>query len=142
MSSERADVADSHGVPLIEAIGISKRYEIYPHPSDRLKQSLWRGRRQFFQEFWALREVDVRVYPGETVGVIGQNGAGKSTLLQMLAGTLTPTAGHIERRREAHLQAGADRRQEMFAGRFVLVLEERSASGEEFWREPGAPMRS
>jgi DNA helicase HerA-like ATPase len=33
-------------------------------------------------------------------------------------------AGHIERRREAHLQAGADGEQGMFAGRFVLVLEE------------------
>jgi lipopolysaccharide transport system ATP-binding protein len=98
MSSDSATHADSRNVPLIEAAGISKRYEIYPHPSDRLKQSLWRGRRQFFQEFWALRDVSVRVYPGETVGVIGQNGAGKSTLLQMLAGTLSPTAGHIERR--------------------------------------------
>jgi len=83
---------------LIDAVGISKRYEIYAHPSDRLKQSLFRGRRQFYKEFWALRDVDVAVRHGETLGIVGQNGAGKSTLLQILAGTLEPTAGRIERR--------------------------------------------
>ena len=86
------------GAPLIRATGVSKRYEIYPRPADRLKQGLWRGRRRFFTEFWALRDVSIAVEPGETVGVIGQNGAGKSTLLQILAGTLNPSAGHVERR--------------------------------------------
>jgi len=84
--------------PLIRATGVSKRYEIYPRPVDRLKQSMWRGRRRFYTEFWALRDVSVELQPGETVGVIGQNGAGKSTLLQILAGTLTPSAGHVDRR--------------------------------------------
>ena len=37
---------------VIAARGLGKRYEIYGQPRDRLLQSLFRGRRQFFQEFW------------------------------------------------------------------------------------------
>jgi ABC-type polysaccharide/polyol phosphate transport system ATPase subunit len=46
-------------------------------------------------ELWALRDVDLRVEPGETVGVIGRNGAGKSTLLRLLAGVSQPTDGRL-----------------------------------------------
>ncbi|AFL74597.1 ABC transporter ATP-binding protein [Thiocystis violascens] len=74
---------------------LSKCYQIYDRPQDRLKQSLWRGRRQFFHEFWAMHDVSFQVARGETVGIIGRNGSGKSTLLQMICATLTPTAGEI-----------------------------------------------
>lgn len=76
--------------------GLGKCYHIYDKPQDRLKQSFWRGRRQYYREFWALRDVSFEVRPGETVGIIGRNGSGKSTLLQMIAGTLTPTVGTVE----------------------------------------------
>jgi len=75
--------------------GLGKRYEIYGQPRDRLLQSLFRGRRQFFQEFWALSDVSFDVARGETVGIIGRNGSGKSTLLQLIAGTLTPSEGTV-----------------------------------------------
>lgn len=75
---------------------LGKCYQLYAQPSDRLKQFLWRGKHQYFREFWALRDVSFEVGKGEVLGIIGRNGAGKSTLLQLLCGTLTPTAGQVE----------------------------------------------
>jgi len=80
----------------IRVRGLSKCYHIYDKPQVRLKQSLWRGRKRFYREFWALRDVSFEVARGETVGIIGRNGSGKSTLLQLLCGTLAPTSGEIE----------------------------------------------
>ncbi|OHB49666.1 MAG: hypothetical protein A2Y10_05785 [Planctomycetes bacterium GWF2_41_51] len=74
---------------------IGKRYEIYKAPHHRLLQTLLHGRKKFYDEFWALRDVSFDVKPGECVGIIGRNGSGKSTLLQIIAGTLSPTTGSV-----------------------------------------------
>jgi lipopolysaccharide transport system ATP-binding protein len=76
--------------------GVSKRYEIYSAPHHRLLQTFFHGRRQFFKEFWALKNVSFEVKRGECVGIIGRNGSGKSTLLQVITGTLEPTLGSAE----------------------------------------------
>ncbi len=81
--------------PVIRARNLGKCYQLYAQPQDRLKQFLWRGKRQYFREFWALRDVNFDVMPGEVVGIIGRNGSGKSTLLQLVCGTLTPTTGEV-----------------------------------------------
>lgn len=46
-------------------------------------------------EHWVIRGVDMRLSPGEVVGIIGHNGAGKSTLLKMITGTLQPSEGRV-----------------------------------------------
>lgn len=87
----------------IRVAGLSKRYEIYSQPVDRLKQMIlpkvqrWmhRPERAYFHEFWALRDASFDVHKGETVGIVGRNGSGKSTLLQLICGTLTPTMGQV-----------------------------------------------
>jgi ABC-type polysaccharide/polyol phosphate transport system ATPase subunit len=82
--------------PAIRVSDVGKCYQLYARPVDRLKQALWRGRRTYFREFWALRHVSFEVQPGEAVGIIGRNGSGKSTLLQIIAGTLRPAEGQVE----------------------------------------------
>ncbi|MEI6516166.1 MAG: ABC transporter ATP-binding protein [bacterium] len=88
----------------IRISNLSKRYEIYARPRDRLKQFVipplraLAGREPgaYFREFRALQEVSVEVKKGETIGIIGRNGSGKSTLLQMICGTLHPTSGSVQ----------------------------------------------
>ena len=88
----------------IKVENLSKCYQIYDQPRDRLKQfivprlqrAIGQPPRQYFREFWALKDVSFEVKRGETVGIIGRNGSGKSTLLQMICGTLNPTGGSIQ----------------------------------------------
>ena len=55
-----------------------------------------RRRRSRYTELWALRDVDLDVAPGESVGIVGENGSGKSTLLKLLAGIIPPHGGSVE----------------------------------------------
>jgi lipopolysaccharide transport system ATP-binding protein len=88
----------------IRVSNLSKCYQIYDTPSDRLKQfvlprlnrMVGRTLKQYFREFWALRDVSFEIKRGETIGIIGRNGSGKSTLLQLICGTLHPTSGSIQ----------------------------------------------
>lgn len=47
-------------------------------------------------KFCALKEINIKIYQGETVGIIGRNGAGKSTLLGLIAGIIIPSSGEIK----------------------------------------------
>ena len=88
----------------IRVSNLSKCYQIYDQPRDRLKQfmlprlqrALGKQPKQYYREFWALKDVSFEIKKGETVGIIGRNGSGKSTLLQMICGTLNPTSGNIQ----------------------------------------------
>lgn len=84
------------GDAAIDLRSVSKSYRIYAHPRLRLLEALWRGRRCYHQDFWALRDVTFQVEKGRTVGVIGLNGSGKTTLLQVVAGVVQPTQGTVE----------------------------------------------
>lgn len=80
----------------VRVSGVSKCYHLYDRRSDRLKQMLLRGRKSFYREFWALRDISFEIRRGESVALVGRNGSGKSTLLQLICGTLNPTTGSVE----------------------------------------------
>jgi lipopolysaccharide transport system ATP-binding protein len=88
-------IAEADNEIAIDIVGLGKCYRMYDQPKDRLKQALWRGRKKYYREFWALRDISFQVRRGETLGILGRNGSGKSTLLQLICGTLTPSEGHI-----------------------------------------------
>ena len=48
------------------------------------------------EEFWALRDINLEIASGTTVGLIGPNGSGKSTLLKMIGGILQPDTGSVK----------------------------------------------
>ena len=75
---------------------VSKCFEMYEKPVHRLYQTLCAGKKRFYKEFWALKDIKFDVRKGECVGIIGRNGAGKSTLLQIITGTLAPTMGEVK----------------------------------------------
>ena len=77
----------------IKAENLGKAYRVYARPADRLRE--WIVGRRLHEEFWALKDIDLGVRVGESVGVVGENGAGKSTLLALLTGTAKPTTGRV-----------------------------------------------
>lgn len=48
------------------------------------------------EEFWALKNLNFSIQPGETIGIIGMNGSGKSTFLKILSRITWPTTGRVE----------------------------------------------
>jgi lipopolysaccharide transport system ATP-binding protein len=107
---------------VIEARDLGKAFHLYRRPQDRLRQIL-SPKARHFEEFWALRHLDLTVRRGETLGIIGRNGAGKSTLLQLICGTLKPSAGSVtvSGRIAAMLELGAGFNAE-FTGRENVYL--------------------
>jgi ABC-type polysaccharide/polyol phosphate transport system ATPase subunit len=94
--------------PLVKVEGVSKKF------CRNLKRSLWYGVQDLGNElvgrrhggngelrpaeFWAVKDVQFELMPGECIGLIGHNGAGKTTLLRMLNGLIKPDGGRIEMR--------------------------------------------
>ena len=88
-----------HNAITIRSLG--KVYRLYRRPLDRALDAVgirrWLPRRRrAFQEFWALKGIDLDVRCGERLGIVGSNGAGKSTLLKLITGNTSPTEGTIE----------------------------------------------
>lgn len=80
----------------IQVTGVEKAYKLYDKPSDRLKEALGLSRKKRYREHYALKGVDMTIYQGETVGIIGTNGSGKSTILKIITGVLNATKGNVE----------------------------------------------
>ena len=78
--------------PIIVARGLSRSYQTYEKPQGFWSSitGLWNRKHT---EKVALFPVDLEIFPGQIVGLIGANGAGKTTLLKILSGLIHPTAG-------------------------------------------------
>ncbi len=81
---------------VIDIKNLTKKYALYAKPKDRLKEALNPFRKSYHEDFYALKNLNIEVAKGETVGFIGENGSGKSTLLKIITGVLTQTSGEIK----------------------------------------------
>ena len=79
----------------IEIKHLTKTYQMYAQPKDRLKEALHPLKKKYHSIFYALKDVNIHVGEGEMIGFIGENGSGKSTLLKIITGVLTPTSGEV-----------------------------------------------
>ena len=84
---------------VIEAQDVSKKFLLRHNASVELKVRflglLSPRHRQSVEEFWALKNVSLRIHRGEAVGLIGRNGSGKSTFLKLIAAIHRPTTGRL-----------------------------------------------
>ena len=80
----------------IHVDNVNKVYKLYNRNRDRLIESLGLSRKPRSTEYYALQNVSMDIYRGETVGIIGTNGSGKSTILKIITGVLHETSGNVQ----------------------------------------------
>jgi ABC-2 type transport system ATP-binding protein len=84
--------------PAVSVHDVSKSFRLYHERARTIKDRIVARRRAVYEEFWALKDVNLDIGWGETAGLIGANGSGKSTLLKLVAGIIRPTTGRITTR--------------------------------------------
>ncbi len=82
---------------VVEVKNLNKKYQARLEHSSIIQDTFLKltGRLKK-KEQWALRDINLAVEPGESLGVIGENGSGKTTLLKVLAGVTHPTSGQVK----------------------------------------------
>ena len=80
---------------VVHARHLGKAYQLYARRSDWLKQVMFGWWKSYFKPFWVLRDIDLDVHRGESIGILGRNGCGKSTLLQVICGMTLPSNGEL-----------------------------------------------
>lgn len=80
---------------MIEIKNVSKSFKIYHDKATTLKERLLFLRSSKADVFWALKDINLTIESGKTVGLIGHNGSGKSTLLKLITKIIHPTSGEI-----------------------------------------------
>jgi ABC-2 type transport system ATP-binding protein len=93
----------------VEIEALSKRFRLYHEKFTSVKERVLHGGKVPYEDFWALRDINLRIETGDSIGLVGHNGSGKSTLLKCIAGILRPTGGEIRTagRLAALLELGA-----------------------------------
>ena len=144
LSGVRRPVHGAVVVAVIDAQSVSKRFLLRHNASAELKVRflgfLHPDQRESIEEFWALKDVSLRIEHGEALGLVGRNGSGKSTLLKLIAGIHRPTSGRLLVARHARISSmielgvgfhpGADRPRERVPQRLDSRPEQRSKSSE------------
>lgn len=84
--------------PIIEVRDVERRFVLHHERPKSFHELFVRTLQRdagTLEEFWALRDINLTVRPGEALGIIGRNGSGKSTLLKLVSGLMQPTRGTI-----------------------------------------------
>lgn len=87
---------------ILEFNNVAKRYSKQAAFNNSFREQILgvfstpKSRSELYEnEFWALKDIDLKVYEGECVGLCGPNGSGKSTLLKLISNITFPTMGEV-----------------------------------------------
>lgn len=83
---------------IVSVHDLSKRFVLHKDKSVKERIVNFGRARQHRDDFWALRDINLEIPVGSTVGLVGHNGSGKSTLLKTIGGIIQPTSGSVLRR--------------------------------------------
>ena len=83
---------------IVDIQRMSKRFVLHQDKSIKERLVNFSAARTHREDFWALRDIDLRIETGTTLGLVGHNGSGKSTLLKIIGGIIQPTSGKVLRR--------------------------------------------
>ncbi len=79
---------------IININNVSKTYKCFDNKIDIIKNLLFKSNN--YTEYTALKNINLSINKGQSIGIIGSNGAGKSTLLQLISGISKPTTGNVK----------------------------------------------
>ena len=82
---------------MIELDNVSLKYTLDKESIVSLKEYVIKflKKKLDYEDFWAAKNINLKIEKGEVVGIIGYNGAGKSTLLKIISRIVEPTEGKV-----------------------------------------------
>lgn len=82
---------------MIELDNVSLKYTLDKESIVSLKEYVIKflKKKLDYEDFWAAKNINLKIAKGEVVGIIGYNGAGKSTLLKIISRIVEPTEGKV-----------------------------------------------